>query len=74
MIDGYYAMDKPAMPGGRTVIYVPRMMGAALHKQALAKVSNNLTYDIVEGRPITRFMGLDIETSDSLLLTEARIV
>ena len=74
MIDAYYRMDNPAMPGGRTVIYVPRMMGAALHKQALAKVSNNLTYDIIDGRPITNFMGLPIHTSDSLLLTEARIV
>lgn len=74
MIDAYYALDKPAMPNRNLRIYVPRTLGAAFHKQALAKVSNNLTYDIIEGRPITNFMGYPIRTSDSLLTTEARIV
>lgn len=74
MIDAYYRLDKPAMPSRRTVIYVPRLMGAALHKQALAKVSNNLTYEIIDGRPITRFLGHDIRVSDAIMATEARIV
>lgn len=74
MIDAYYRLDKPAMPDRNLAIYVPRTLGAALHKQALAKVSNNLTYDIIEGRPLTRFMGYPIRVSDSILTTEARIV
>ena len=74
MIDAYYALDKPAMPNRNTVIYVPRMMGAALHKQAFSKVSNNLTYDIIDGKPITRFLGHPIRVSDAILETEARIV
>lgn len=74
MIDAYYALDKPAMPNRKTVIYVPRMLGAVLHKQAFSKVSNNLTYDIIEGKPITRFLGHEIRVSDAILETEARIV
>lgn len=74
MIEAFYRLDKPAMPNRNLSIYVPRTLGAALHKQALAKVSNNLTYDIIEGKPMTRFMGYPIRVSDSILTTEARIV
>lgn len=74
MIDLYYKLDKPAMPNRKTVFYVPRMMGSVLHKQAFAKVSNNLTYDIIDGKPITRFLGHEIRVTDAILETEARII
>lgn len=74
MIDAYYRLDNPGVRTGNTVIYTSRTIAAALHKQAAAKASNQLTLETFEGRPVTSFLGHPIRRCDAILETEGRIV
>lgn len=74
MIDGYYALQNPNQPNGKTVIYAPKTVQTFLHKQAMNKKNVNLTLSESEGRPVLSFLGLQIRRDDNILETEGRIV
>jgi hypothetical protein len=65
MIDGYYQLNDPN--AGRTVIYCNRVIGAMLHKAAMAKASSQITLAEYNGRVITSFMGFPIRVTDALV-------
>lgn len=65
MIDAYYQLNEPN--AGRCVIYCNRIIGAALHKQAMLKTSSQLTLAEYNGRIITHFLGIPIRVTDALI-------
>lgn len=74
MIDGYYALQNPNQPNGKTVIYAPKTAQTFLHKQAMNKTNVNLTLDQSQGKPVVSFLGLPIRRDDNILETEGQIV
>ncbi|MGV1869721.1 major capsid protein [Agrobacterium rosae] len=74
MIDGYYALQNPNQPTGKTVIYAPKTVQTFLHKQAMNKTNVNLTLDQAQGKPQVSFLGLPIRRDDNILETEGQIV
>ncbi|MEH3125562.1 major capsid protein [Agrobacterium cavarae] len=74
MIDGYYALQNPNQPNGKTVIYAPKTVQTFLHKQAMNKTNVNLTLDQSQGKPVVSFLGLPIRRDDNILETEGQIV
>lgn len=45
-----------------------------LEQRAAVSVGGQLSYDVIDGLPVTSFRGIPIRISDSLLETEARVV
>lgn len=74
MIDGYYALQNPNQPTGKTVIYAPKTVQTFLHKQAMNKKNVNLTLDQSQGKPQVSFLGIPIRRDDNILETEGQIV
>ncbi|WP_320194964.1 major capsid protein [Agrobacterium rosae] len=74
MIDGYYALQNPNQPTGKTVIYAPKTVQTWLHKQAMNKTNVNLTLDQSQGKPQVSFLGIPIRRDDNILETEGQIV
>ncbi len=72
MIEAYYQLHKPGT--GRLVWYANRRVQTYLHLQARANVKNStLSIEMVEGKPVTTFMGAPIRISDAILNTEAAV-
>jgi hypothetical protein len=63
----------PAPGMGRMAIYCNTDVSTALDIQAMNKTNAALTYNEIEGRPITRFRGAPIRQCDAILNTEAQI-
>ena len=61
----------PAFGMGRAVFYCNRTVREMLDIQALSKASQQLTIDNFDGKPITKFRGVPIQTCDQILETEA---
>lgn len=61
------------MGGGRQILYANKTITSALRQGILEKVSNNLTFDTVNGRRVLAFDGIEIHRCDALLNTEATI-
>lgn len=53
--------------------YVPRFMAEQFHNIAVAKSAGNLSVDTFDGKPITKFIGVPIEISDNILVTETAV-
>lgn len=64
---GYYRLPEVT---AATRLYLPRFMGEMLHNAAVARLSGNLTVENWEGRPVTKFIGVPIELSDNISVTE----
>lgn len=64
----------PALGSGRAVFYCNRTVREMLDIQALTKAGNQLSIDNFDGKPITKFRGIPIETVDQILETEAAVV
>lgn len=64
----YYRL--PEVNAG-TRIYAPRLMAEMLHNAAVNRATGTLTVGEFEGRPVTKFIGIPIEYTDNLLLTES---
>lgn len=61
----------PAFGMGRAVFYCNRTVREMLDIQALSKSTGQLTIDNFDGKPITKFRGVPIQTCDQILETEA---
>ena len=61
----------PSMGMGRPVFYCNRTVREMLDIQALSKASQQITIDNFDGKPITKFRGVPIQTCDQILETEA---
>jgi len=61
----------PALGSGRAVFYCNRTVREMLDIQALSKASNQLSIDNFDGKPVTKFRGIPIETVDQILETES---
>ncbi|TXH12890.1 MAG: hypothetical protein E6R03_12185 [Hyphomicrobiaceae bacterium] len=59
--------------GGRQILYANKTITSALRQGIVEKVSNNLTFDTVNGRRVLAFDGIEIHRADALLNTEAAI-
>jgi hypothetical protein len=59
-----------------TKIYMNRTIAQYLDIEARGAVSTGgqLSYDVIDGMPITRFRGMQVRTEDAILETEARVV
>lgn len=55
------------------VFYVSKTVKAWLDIMAMEKANVNLSIDMVEGKPITRFLGHAVRVCDGLLETEAQV-
>jgi hypothetical protein len=66
------ASEKKDRDGGYW--YMNKVARTALRLGILNRVSNNLTFETVEGKKVMMFDGMPIRRTDSLLLTEARVV
>lgn len=60
--------------GARACWYVPRNIRENLRLGILEKISNNLSWDTVEGKRVMTFDDIPVKRCDSLLNTEARVV
>ena len=63
----------PNLASGRPVFYCNRTVREMLDIQALNKASYQLNIDNVDGKPVTKFRGIRIETCDQILETESVI-
>lgn len=61
----------PDLSSGRPVFYCNRTVREMLDIQALTKAAYQLNIDNVEGKPVTKFRGIRIETCDQILETES---
>jgi hypothetical protein len=61
----------PDLSSGRPVFYCNRTVREMLDIQALNKSSYQLNIDNVDGKPVTKFRGIRIETCDQILETES---
>lgn len=61
------------MGTGRQILYANRTIFSALRQGIIEKVSNNLTFDTVNGKRVLAFDGIEIHRCDALLNTEATI-
>lgn len=80
MVDSYYSLEnvygEDGMVGeapGQTVCYVNRTIAQFLHKQAMNKTNANLTTEMVNGKPVTYFLGVPVRVQDAILNTEAQV-
>lgn len=71
MIKAYHRVK---IPGMRWAWYCSPLAATYLHLQALHSVRNStLTIEEVGGKPMTRFLGIPVRSSDGILNTEAAI-
>jgi hypothetical protein len=61
----------PDLSSGRPVFYCNRTVREMLDIQALTKAAYQLNIDNVDGKPVTKFRGIRIETCDQILETES---
>lgn len=61
----------PDLSSGRPVFYCNRTVREMLDIQALNKASYQLNIDNVDGKPVTKFRGIRIETCDQILESES---
>lgn len=68
-------LDVPTSGLGRDVIYMRRDTLSVLRRECKSDVASGggLTYDVVDGRPVTNWRGIPIRIVDQLLDTEATI-
>jgi hypothetical protein len=59
--------------GARWGWYMPPIIKTGLELQARTAAVNTITYENFDGRQITSFGGIPINTVDQLLTTEARL-
>ncbi|RKY19223.1 MAG: hypothetical protein DRQ55_11215 [Planctomycetota bacterium] len=60
--------------GGRTMIYMSRTMREALCRQFAATTHQNaFSFEQIDGRRVTRYMGLDVRTEDQLVEGESPV-
>lgn len=73
MIKAYHRV--PNIKAGSAVFYANRTVQEALHIQARQTVSaaGQLSYSVIDGKPIVSFMGIPIRRVDQLLETEASV-
>lgn len=64
----------PSFGRGRTVWYVNRTIRENLRLGILEKISNQLTWETVEGKRVMMFDGIPVRRCDQILNTEARVV
>lgn len=64
----------PTLGKGRAVWYVPRNIRENLRLGILEKVSNNLSWETVEGKRVMTFDDIPVKRADALLNTESRVV
>ena len=64
----------PAMGMGRAVWYMNGTLRTALRQGILAKTSNNLTWDTVEGKRVLAFDDIPVRKTDAIVKNEARVV
>lgn len=60
--------------GARACWYVPRNIRENLRLGILEKISNNLSWETVEGKRVMTFDDIPVKRVDALLKTEARVV
>ena len=63
----------PDLSSGRPVFYCNRTVREMLDIQALSKAAYQLNIDNIDGKPVTKFRGIRIETCDQILETESVI-
>lgn len=63
----------PQLGMGRAAFYCNRTVRTALRLAILERVSNNLTWETVEGKRVMTFDDIPVRTSDALLSTETAI-
>ena len=66
--------ERVRISGARACWYVPRNIRENLRLGILEKISNNLSWDTVEGKRVMTFDDIPVKRCDSLLNTEARVV
>lgn len=67
------ATERIHSTGGRPVFYMPRLLREKLRLGIIEKVSSNLTFETVAGKPVMMFDGIPVERCDALLTTESVI-
>jgi hypothetical protein len=72
MIKAYYKIPR-ANQGSKMVFYANNTIAEFLHQQARNKTNVNLTLDTVDGKPITKCLGIPIKRCDALLNTESAV-
>lgn len=72
LINAMIAMSEriPNLGGCRPVFYLNRKIMTFLRFQTLKKAAYNLTFETVEGRPVTMFNGIPIRRTDAIVSTE----
>jgi hypothetical protein len=63
----------PSLSVGKPVFYVNRTVRQMLDIQALNKSSSQITVDNFDGKLITKFRGIPIQTCDQILETESAV-
>jgi hypothetical protein len=63
----------PSLSLGKPVFYVNRTVRQMLDIQALNKASSQITVDNFDGKLITKFRGIPVQTSDQILENEAAV-
>jgi len=58
---------------GRQILYANRAILSALRQGIIDRVSNNLTFDTVNGKRVLAFDGIEFKRMDAILNTEATI-
>lgn len=64
----------PQLGKGRAAWYVPRNIRENLRLGILEKVSNNLSWETVEGKRVMTFDDIPVRRTDALVNTESRVV
>lgn len=64
----------PSMGKGRAAWYVPRNVRENLRLGILEKISNNLSWETVEGKRVMTFDDIPVRRTDALVNSEARVV
>lgn len=63
----------PNLNAGRPVFYMNRSTREALRIGILEKISNQLTWETVAGKPVMTFDGIPVRRTDQIIKTETRI-
>lgn len=71
MLKAYYQIDAPATSG--MAWYCNRTIAHYLHLQGQEQAKYGLTTDTIEGRPITRHLGIPIYVLDTITNSEAAV-
>ncbi len=73
MTDAYYAIKRPGVGKGKTVIYANQKILTFLHKQSKNVDNVELQLSEAAGKPVVSFLDIPIHRADSLLETEERV-